>query len=158
MKFPAPTLLLFLAGLLGGCSTTREYSSSATDVTVAPTGQTASLEGTAWALVRLQDEALVLPPNTRRPFIAFTTEGRMHGFTGVNRLGGQPRIDGSSISFGNVISTRMAGTSAAMAIEMRFLECLRIATAWRINGDRLDLLAEDRIVAIFNAIPNEEAE
>lgn len=168
MKFPALFLLLALAGLLGGCASSATSSApAAVPVETAAGGSVgtetvattpASLEGTAWALVRLQGEALVLPQGTRRPFLSFTEDGRVHGFSGVNRLSGQPRIAGQSITFGNVVSTRMAGLPAAMTLELRFIETLRVTTGWRIVEDNLELLSEDRVVAIFHAIPDDETE
>ncbi len=178
MKSPALFLLLALAGLLGGCAssaTTSATDAASTAARVESGGggggggdiasggtvtaaTTATLEGTAWALVRLRGEALVLPPGTRRPFLSFTADGRVYGFGGVNRLSGQPRIAGQSITFGNVVSTRMAGLPAAMTLELRFIETLRVTTGWRIVEDNLELLSEDRVVAIFHAIPDDETE
>lgn len=167
MKSPALFLLLALAGLLGGCASSATSSAPkaapADNVTIATATAghetaAATLAGSAWALVRLQGEALVLPQGTRRPFLSFTEDGRVHGFSGVNRLSGQPRVAGQSVSFGNVASTRMAGPAAAMNLEMRFLETLRITTGWRIVEGNLELLSDDRVAAIFHAIPDDEME
>ena len=119
-----------------------------------------SLADTSWALVRLQGEALVLPPNSRRPFLFFSADGRLFGFSGVNRFSGSPKIDGETLSFGPLAATRMAGEPAVMAIENRLFESLRLATAWHIRDGKLELLpAPGRAaLAIFTPIALEEIE
>ncbi len=156
-------ILAVLSGLLfvTGCSSPAVTQTESEPVETSPVVAApviSSLNGTSWALVRLQGEALVLPPNGRRPFLSFGPDGRLNGYSGVNRLGGNPQIKGNSIIFGAVSSTRMAGPSAAMATESRLFECFRLTKTWRINGEKMELLDGESVLAIFNPIALDEVE
>jgi len=59
--------------------------------------------------------------------------GRVSGHGGCNRYGGRARIRGSSISFGPMVSTKMACAPALMDQEQKFHAALASATHFRLD-------------------------
>lgn len=70
-------------------------------------------------------------------------DGRVSGSGGCNRIVGQARIEGSTIAFSQMASTRMACPPAVMDQEARFLAALGQASRWRIDELRRKLFLED---------------
>jgi heat shock protein HslJ len=63
-----------------------------------------------WQFVDVAGEALADVPERSRPSLTFESDGQVYGSGGVNRLRGTYRLDGDHLTFGPVVSTRMAGT------------------------------------------------
>lgn len=61
-------------------------------------------------------------------------DGQVSGSGGCNRIGGQARIDGDGISFGQMISTMMACPEAVMAQEAKFIAALEQARGWQLDA------------------------
>jgi putative lipoprotein len=95
--------------------------------------------------------AEVPPPaaDRRQPNVIFGADGRMTGFSGINRFSGAYTVEGQNLKFSNLAMTRMAGTPEAMAVEQKIVAALRATTGWRMAGGKLELLAGDRVVARF---------
>ena len=94
----------------------------------------APLRGTTWALPASGTAA---PPS----FKLDSSEWRVAGFAGCNRISGSFVLDGTKLSFGSVVSTRRAcypddGT------ETRFLKALSEVRGWRMEGAQLVLLSD----------------
>jgi len=97
-----------------------------------------TLAGSSWQLASLgtrSPDAAALA----RIQLSFDDTGRAVGHSGVNRFSAQAQISGSALSFGGPLSTRMAGSPEAMALESDFLSRLVRTARWRIDGDRLSL-------------------
>jgi len=60
-------------------------------------------------------------------------DGRTSGSGGCNRIGGKAMIEGSSISFGSLFSTRMACSPAVMTQEGKFLKALGQTRSFRLD-------------------------
>lgn len=60
-------------------------------------------------------------------------DGRISGHGGCNRYGGRAQIEGSSISFGPMISTKMACAPALMDQEQKFHAALASAARFRLD-------------------------
>ena len=60
-------------------------------------------------------------------------EGRATGFGGCNNFMGSVTIDGTTVSFGPLASTRKACTPAVMDQENKFHQALSAAKTWRID-------------------------
>ncbi len=73
-------------------------------------------------------------------------DGTVSGSTAVNRFGGKATIDGNSITFGPLATTRRAGPPALMDQEARFTRALEATNKFRIdqNGLLYFLDAEDK--------------
>jgi putative lipoprotein len=65
---------------------------------------------------------------------------RATGYAGVNRYGGDYQLEGASIRFGLLATTRRAGPPEAEALEMSVLTALAAVAGWKITGDSLELL------------------
>ena len=88
----------------------------------------AEIEGVDWngddgALIRLED-------------------GRVSGSGGVNRIMGEYRLAGESLSFGAIATTMMAGPPERTESEQRFLAAVARVAAWSVDGDQLVLCDE----------------
>lgn len=71
------------------------------------------------------------------------------GHSGVNRFRGTAALDGSSLSFGPLMTTRMAGDPSAMELEHAVLAALDGTVAYRRLGDLLCLEdADGRVVLV----------
>lgn len=77
---------------------------------------------------------------------------KVAGHSGVNRFRGSVTLDGSSLSFGPLMTTRMAGEPAAMELERAVLAALDGTVTYRRLGDLLCLEdADGRVVLVARA-------
>lgn len=65
--------------------------------------------------------------------LEIAADGTVTGRGGCNRMGGTATISGSSITFGPIISTKMACIPAVMDQEGKFFSALENVRAWRID-------------------------
>ena len=121
----------------------------------APSGEDAgasgSLTGVEWQLVALGSDS-VISGASGIPTIRFTAADSMRvgGNTGCNSMGGTYETSGSTLRFGPLITTKRAcADSAANAQEVQFVGALQRVDGFRIEGDRLVLLAGSEPVARF---------
>jgi heat shock protein HslJ len=106
------------------------------------------LEGTRWTLVELGELRVEPSESGRDPHLVLDPrERRLSGSGGCNRLLGSYDVDGDRLTFGPVATTMMACPEALMRRERAFLQALEATTAWRIDGETLELLAGDEVVA-----------
>lgn len=104
-----------------------------------------ALEGTAWTLASgVETTADAVPTLT-------LADGQASGFAGCNTYTGSYELDGDSITFGPLASTKMACEEAKMATENAYLPALQSADAWAIDGDELVLSAGGTEVLRFAA-------
>lgn len=103
-------------------------------------GGQAALAGTGWKLTSWS--AAAPDPGSYTITAAFDGE-RISGISAVNSYGG-PYSAGSDgrFSVGDLMSTLMAGTEEAMRAEQLFLERLRGARRYALDGQTLTLLDE----------------
>jgi putative lipoprotein len=76
-------------------------------------------------------------------FIDIAADGRVTGSGGCNRISGKATVTGSRISFGPMISTKMACAPAIMDQESKFVAALGDARLWRIDEQRDKLILVD---------------
>jgi heat shock protein HslJ len=102
----------------------------------------AALSG-EWTLDWMQGTGPVAPSTGRpAPSITIAPDGKVTGFTGVNRMSSSldiARAAKGEFAMGPVASTRMAGPPEAMQLETGLLGALQRATRYRIDGDHLVL-------------------
>lgn len=141
----AAALGLAASVLLGGCRTGSPMAEEAVSTFATAEEGLSALRGD-WMLVELEGKRLLdwLPPNweDQPPQLTFEIDGRVGGYTGVNRMGSS--IDGDALARGEfvlapVISTRRAGPPELMHLEARFLMALQRARGVRLLGDTLAL-------------------
>ena len=139
-------LMLALTVLAAGCSSTDNPMSETTDQ---------PLDGTRWQVAHVGGESVPSGQPGQTPhMILDTANGKVSGYGGVNRFGGDLEMDGSGKLAFRVFSTRRAGPPAQMALEVALFQALEAARSYGIRGNTLELLdAGDRTVARFTAVP-----
>ncbi len=112
-----------------------------------------ALGETYWKLTRLGETAVRGAANQREAsLVVHSGKGQVAGSGGCNRFSGSCTVEGSTLTFGNLALTRMA-CAEGMDQETAFLAALGKVLAWRISGDRLDLLdAGGGSLASFQAV------
>lgn len=73
----------------------------------------------------------------------FAQNGRFASTIGCNRIAGKPQISGTAMSFGGLMSTRMACIPPLDAVERAYTEALRAVRAYRLDGETLVFLGAD---------------
>jgi heat shock protein HslJ len=152
MKWPVLFLLsAFAAAFSASCSSTHNpiLSNAAASFKKPP-----SLIGTEWLLTDLPGTTVVV---TSKASFSVLENGRAAGNASCNRFTGPVEINGSTIKFGPVASTRMAcGDEALNAQEAQFLKFLSAANRFEMRDPFLLLFAEgyDQPLHFFRIPPN----
>ena len=130
-------VLLAVAASLAACAiTTREA--------------TADLPGTSWVLAELDG---VDPVAEAAPTIEFAEDGTVSGSTGCNTFTGSVTIDGTSLEFGPLATTRMACADPAVnEQEQAFLLALEGVTSYTIDEEGR-LVLEGDAPLVFEVAP-----
>ena len=105
-----------------------------------------------WKLVQLGEKQVVVTDQQREPNLVFhSDQNRVTGSGGCNRLTGSYTVEGHSLRFGGIASTRMAGMQG-METETAFLAELDKVRTWKTSGQQLDLYdAGGKLLARFTA-------
>ena len=111
------------------------------------------LTGTYWTLRSYgSTQAAGLVDQGEPHMILHTAGQRLSGFGGCNQLAGKYTVEGATVSFGGVASTRKM-CAAGMEQEQGMLNALRDARAWKTRGNTLELLdGAGLVVATFEAV------
>jgi proline iminopeptidase len=119
-------------------------------------GDDSGLFAHLWKLTHLDGQAVEEGAAMRPAEIQFDREQmRASGSDGCNRFFGPFELDGDSISFGMMASTKMACPGGGDA-ERRFHAALEASESLRLEGERLELLgAEGEALMRFAAAPLE---
>ena len=131
--------------LLADCSTGTGSGAGAggSDVSAPPAAAATPtpLVDTRWNLVELSGAPVTRRGTERDPWIRFTAaDGRAAGSTGCNSMGGSYTLDGDRLTFGPMVSTKMACLEGnLMAQEGRFLAVLDSVERFTVAADTLAL-------------------
>lgn len=110
----------------------------------------AELANTRWQLSALGDE-IVDADSEQQPYLTLDNDGKVHGHAGCNGLNGSYQHNGDALSFGAIATTRKACPD--MEGEQAFLQALKAASGYRIDGELLTLFDDnDQPLAGFQAI------
>jgi heat shock protein HslJ len=147
-----------LAAKLQAQKAAADATNAASDAAVKVQSQTStpaphpSLERTDWQLTRLGGKAAIVNPDQTAPDLILNHDGhRVEGSSGCNRMSGTYHLDGQSLKFGALASTRMA-CPKGMDQEQSFLQALELVRTWKIKGNHLELSGESGDpVAVFEA-------
>jgi heat shock protein HslJ len=102
-----------------------------------------------WSLATLHGKEAQLQADMQAPYIALdSASGRLIGFGGCNRMAGEVKIHGDSISFPGLVSTRMY-CEGRQELENGFMAALRSASTFTLRGDRLILLGAGQELAVL---------
>ncbi len=102
-----------------------------------PRHSRAELTNTYWKLVRLGEESIVVAPQQREPHLKLETNNRLGGFSGCNRFMGAWQLEGETLRFTGIATTRMA-CPAGMEQEAAFVRALESMSSWKIMGEHLE--------------------
>jgi heat shock protein HslJ len=97
------------------------------------------LVGTYWRAVAIDGAPVTVESNKREPHLVFSSEGRVSGSTGCNRLSGSFEQGADSFRFKQMITTKMACPPPVDAMERAFLQVLGATTAVQLSGNTLEL-------------------
>ncbi len=133
-----PALFLFLLAACSGKAPAPGADSTGTAAT--------EIRGITWVLIGLRG-ATVVPGGAGPPTLQLGLDNaQAAGFGGCNRLAGSYTLEGSALSFGPLVSTRMACPDV-METEAAFGLALAAVRGWRLNGAELELTAGDSVLA-----------
>ncbi len=110
-----------------------------------------TLKNTAWQLSQLNGKAVRIDATAHnRPHLVFSSELRVSGATGCNRLMGQAKVSGHNISLAPLASTKMACMNDNF--EMPFVTALNNAQQYQIDDNQLTLKnATGQVLAVLTA-------
>ncbi len=89
------------------------------------------LVGTGWVLEELAGTTFV----DTLPTITFGGDGTVTGSAGCNTFSGTYAVDGTSLAFGPLATTKMACADQTMFVESAFLAALGGVTGWSVRPD-----------------------
>ncbi|WP_414980627.1 META domain-containing protein [Congregibacter sp.] len=115
---------------------------------------TATLPTTYWRLLSINGQCLATPEGAREIHLVMRdSDGSVSGFAGCNRFKGSYTIDGNALSFTPLASTMMACPEAQMQIEQNVHQSIGRVTAWRLEGQTLELYDTDGdSLMVFDAV------
>lgn len=103
------------------------------------------LAGTNWIVESIDGQRVtVLDEAKPLQLVLSETDQRVAAHGGVNRFGGTYRVENDRLSFGPLLSTKMASTTEMNRQEQAFANALSQSNRYEIDGDTLVLLSDDR--------------
>jgi heat shock protein HslJ len=136
-------LVVALVVLLAVVATACDTAGSSPGGTPEPTAS-AGLDGTAWTIESIGGTTL---DDASPALLTFEPGGRVSGSTGCNSLMGEASIDGPSLAFGPLATTRRGCEQPLMAQETAVLEALAGVSGWTVEADgRLHLTGATELV------------
>lgn len=93
-----------------------------------------------WRAETIRSRRVLGDPQT---VIEIAADGKVTGSGGCNRISGKATVEGAYLSFGPMISTKMACAPAIMDQESKFLSALGDTRLWRFDEQRDKLILVD---------------
>ena len=103
---------------------------------------------TTWNLVEMNNRE-IQHPGPQIPHMHFEEE-KVTGNDGCNNFFGGYTLDGNSLKFGMLASTRMA-CPQINDFDIEFNKVISMTTSYRISGNKLELFENDKLLASFLA-------
>ena len=129
---------LFAVAVLAACAITSRPA-------------TTDLPGSSWVLVEIDGEAPAADPP---PTLAFNEDGTVTGSAGCNTFNGSVAINGSSLEFGPLATTRMACADPVVAEqETMFLLVLQANPGFTIDDEGQLVLTGGTVELVFEVMP-----
>lgn len=101
-----------------------------------------------WMLRSLAEQALQLPEGAQNPWMQLAADKSLSGFGGCNNLMGQFNLDGSTIGFPGVGSTKKY-CDGTQKTENAFMGALREANSFKLDKGLLKLMKDGTELASF---------
>ncbi|WP_448337083.1 META domain-containing protein [Chloroflexus aurantiacus] len=100
-----------------------------------------------WQLIEIEGQPPL--PSEQALSMAFDSTGRISGFAGCNSFSGSYRVEGTTISISDVVTTLVACADDAVTTqEMMFHQALQAATKYELNAGTLTLRDENGVVRL----------
>jgi hypothetical protein len=116
-----------------------------------PVGGESGIENTLWNLVSFGETGAETPVVQGSIITLLLVAGQAAGTGGCNGYSGSYQVEGNSISFGAITSTKMACADSQMTEqEGRYFQALETASEYELNGDQLRITSDDSVL-IFEA-------
>lgn len=109
-----------------------------------------SLTNTRWKLTALTSLSAGLPKLDKDVYLQLDT-GRIKGYAGCNNYFGGYTLQGDGLGFTGIGSTKMH-CSETMGVENKLFQALTNTTRYRITGTKLELLKDQELLAVFEAL------
>jgi heat shock protein HslJ len=103
------------------------------------------LPGTSWRATEIAGRAAL---GEKAATLEFRADGGVGGSTSCNRFSGNATIEGQTLTFSPLASTRMACEPPVMDQETRFLQALASVRSFARSGDTLTLRDGDEAAAV----------
>jgi len=132
--------------------TLRRVSTSAPAASAPASSGDTPLREIYWKLVQLGEKQVIPTDQQREASLTFhTDQNRVTGSGGCNRLTGSYTLQGNTLRFGGIASTRMA-CMQGMETETAFLSVLQDVRTWKTIGQQLELYdSGGKLLARFSA-------
>ena len=105
--------------------------------------------GTVWRVVEMGAKPVPRLEGGRAPTLRLDgVSSQASGFMGCNRMTTSFELEGDTLRFGLMATTRMACEPVATAVETDYMEIIEAVAHWRRREGRLELLDADRIPAM----------
>lgn len=135
-------MLFVLAGLFYQCKSQQQMPNDSL-----------TLENTYWKLVEVNGIPVTTPKNGQEVHMVLTQEkgtGVLKGHAGCNGLGGNYRVEGSTIKFQPI--TTYLFCESQMDVENLFTRMLTAADHYRIDNGTLQLFGDHDLLGKFDAV------
>ena len=112
------------------------------------------LENMLWNLVSFGETGAETPVVSGSTVTLLLAAGQAAGTGGCNAYGGSYQVEGNSITFSNITSTKLAcADTQATEQEGRYFQALESASEYEVNGDQLRITYDDgNGVLVFEAV------
>jgi len=115
--------------------------------------QDARLYNTDWKLTELNGQAVVAGPDGKPPHIFLLKKGELLGSTGCNSLTGSFIAEEGAMQFTPAATTMKTCSQELMAQEQAFFLALKSTMDYKVDGDTLELVNGQQVLAKFQAQP-----
>ena len=106
-----------------------------------------------WSLRELDGQPLDSAARANPPTLLLASSStQASGFAGCNRMAGGYKLGPGTLELGPLVLTRMACPS--MDLESRYTTALGRVRQFRVDGNRLELLADGTVLATFEPTPS----
>ncbi|MEA2111027.1 MAG: META domain-containing protein [Campylobacterota bacterium] len=110
-----------------------------------------TLTNTYWKLVDIDTKVITRSEKLREPYFMLKEQNQLNGFTGCNRFFGSYTTQDNNINFSGVGMTRMM-CQETMELERSFSKVIQEATHFKIQGEKLQLFNNTKLIASFRAV------
>lgn len=135
-------MFIIFSALLLSCNNSSKLNEIKTD---------SKFTSTTWLLESIDGEKTVYPADYKQNYIILTSDAdgfKFSGFAGCNNISGKYDIGGhGEIGIQDILSTRKI--CSFIELENKFLDILKSATSYKIDGFYMTIYIGDKKVATF---------